>query len=221
MVLTIGVAVGIGLLGLIGLARGVRAGLVAIAGTLLAAVLVDLWSQPLGLWVRRALRPELPALPTFLLVAVVFLLTVAIIGYGGSVLLPGAPVQSRSRQALDRALGGLLGALNGALIVSYLLRYADAAWANNVVTDLVATSPLAGVLREWLPWFVLSLVATTGLIVLIRGVVAFVRTRRAAPRAPAPVPPPAAPSSIAGAPSRNEPEHQAGDASIDKAVGKH
>jgi len=42
MFLTITVAVGIGLLGLIGLARGVRAGFVAIAGTLLAAVLIDL-----------------------------------------------------------------------------------------------------------------------------------------------------------------------------------
>ncbi|MGQ9926176.1 MAG: hypothetical protein ACUVS4_04810 [Chloroflexaceae bacterium] len=109
MFLTIILAMGIGLLSLIGLARGVRAGLVAIAGTLLAAVSIDLWNQRLAAWMRETLRPEMPALPTFLLVAAVFLLTVAIIGYGGSALLPQAPAQSSSRQALDRVVGGCWG----------------------------------------------------------------------------------------------------------------
>lgn len=218
MFLTITLAVGIGLFGLIGLARGVRAGLVAIAGTLLAAVLIDLWNQRLGAWIRETLRPELPALPTFLLVAAVFLLTVAIIGYGGSALLPRAPVQSRSRKALDRVVGGLLGALNGALIASYLLRFADAAWVSGAVADLLATSPLARVLLLWLPWFMLALVVTTGAMVVIRGVAGFVRARRAATPSPtsAPTAQPAAPPSFSGAPPRNEPDQ----ATVNQALGK-
>ncbi len=213
MFLTITVAVGIGLLGLIGLARGVRAGFVAIAGTLLAAVLIDLWNQRLGAWIRETLRPELPALPTFLLVAAIFLLTVAIIGYGGSALLPRAPAQSRSRQALDRVVGGLLGALNGALIASYLLRFAEAAWVGRAVADLLATSPLARVLLLWLPWFVLALVVTTGVTVVIRGVAGFVRARRAAPPlpAPAPSPQPAVPLAVTTPPPRNQPERKPDD----------
>ncbi|MCX7789919.1 MAG: CvpA family protein [Chloroflexaceae bacterium] len=222
MFLTITLGVGIGALGLIGLARGTRAGLVAIAGTLLAAVLIDLWNQRLGAWIRETLRPELPALPTFLLVASVFLLTVVIIGYGGSALLPRAPAQSRSRQALDRVVGGLLGALNGALIASYLLRYADAAWVNDAVDDLVATSPPARVLLLWLPWFMLALVITTGVIVVIRGVAGFARARRPTPppTTPAPTAQPAAPPSTAGAPVRNEPERKPGEATIDQALSK-
>ncbi len=222
MFLTITLAVGIGLLGLIGLARGVRAGLVAIAGTLLAAVLIDLWNQRLGAWIREMLRPELPALPTFLLVAAVFLLTVAIIGYGGSALLPRAPAQSRSRQALDRVVGGLLGALNGALIASYLLRFADAAWASGAVADLLATSPMARVLLLWLPWFMLALVVSTGAMVVIRGVAGFVRTRRTAPPPPAPVPSPqpAVAPAVTLPPSRNDPERRPGEATIDQALGK-
>ncbi|MCS6881719.1 MAG: CvpA family protein [Oscillochloridaceae bacterium] len=221
MFLTVSLGVGIGVLGLIGLARGTRAGLAAIAGTLLGAVLIDLWNRPLAAWIRETLRPELPALPTFLLIAAVFLLTVAIIGYGGSALLPRAPAQSRSRQILDRIVGGLLGALNGALIASYLLRYADMARVNGDVADLVATSPLAQVLLLWLPWFILALVATTGAIVLIRGGARFVRARRTAATAPAAsTAQPAASSATAGAPPPREPERSSGEATMDQALGK-
>lgn len=221
MFLTIILGVGIGLLALIGLARGARAGLAAIAGTLLAAVLIDLWNQPLGAWIRETLRPELPALPTFLLIAAVFLLTVAIIGYGGSALLPPAPAQGRSRQVLDRIVGGLLGALNGALIASYLLRYADMAWVNGDAADLMATSPLAQVLLLWLPWFILALVATTGAIVLIRGGAGFVRARRAAATAPAaPTAQPAASPATAGASPPRDADRRSGEAALDQALGK-
>jgi hypothetical protein len=119
-------------------------------------------------------------------------------------------------------VGGLLGALNGALIASYLLRFADAAWASGAVADLLATSPLARVLLLWLPWFMLALVLTTGAMVVIRGVAGFVRARRAAhpPPAPAPSPQPAVAPAVTTLPSRNEPERKPGEATIDQALGK-
>ncbi len=233
MALTISLLVVIGLLALLGLLRGVRAGLVAIAGTLLAAVLVDLWGERLALWLRTTLRPERPALPVFLLIAAVFLLTALVIGFGSNALLPRAGAATTRRAVIaDRLLGALLGALNGALIGSYLLRYAQAAWPDRTVANLVAASPVAGVLVLWLPWFVLAMVVTSGLVVLVRVTATQVR-RRAAARAAAPAPTPAVPagggagvggappptSSVANAKSLGEADRKLND-KIDQALGK-
>lgn len=233
MALTISLLVVIGLLALLGLLRGVRAGLVAIAGTLLAAVLIDLWDERLARWLRTTLRPEQPALPGFLLVAAVFLLTALVIGFGSNALLPRAGAAPARRALIaDRLLGALLGALNGALIVSYLLRYAQVAWSDGTAATLVAASPVAQVLVFWLPWFVLAMVVTSGLVVLVRLTVSQVR-RRAAGRPPAPTPTPAATtgggapstpappaaSSVANANTLGEADRKLND-KIDRALGK-
>lgn len=182
MTLTIVLAVVVALFGLIGLFRGVRRGVVALAGTLLGAVLVDLWSEPLAAWLRESIRPERPALPTFLLVATLFLATALLVGYGGSALLPRPDPQAKKPLGIvDAVLGGLLGALNGAMIVSYLLRYAQEIWVDGAVDELLATSPAAFVLDQWLPWFVMALVGTTAVFVLLRLLAATIRSRAAKP----------------------------------------
>ncbi|GAB4427546.1 MAG: CvpA family protein [Chloroflexi bacterium OHK40] len=204
MALSILVVALIAVLAIVGLFRGVRRGLLALGGTLLAAVLVDLWDDRISTWLRDTVRPEQPALPLFLLLATVFLLVAFIVGYGGSAMLPRPdPRAKQPPPALDRLLGALLGALNGALLGSYLLRYAVATWPDQTVSNLLATAPVASLLITWLPWFVLAMVGTTTLFVVIRVAVIVARNRAATapPRATAapgasPTPPPPPPASV-------------------------
>lgn len=190
MALTIGVATVIALLGLVGLFRGVRRGLIALAGTLLAAVLVDLWQDRWADWLRESFRPEQPALPTFLLTASIFIGVTVVIGYGGSTLLPRPGPNAKSAGLPDKLLGALVGALNGALLVSYLLRYAAEIWADEGLAAAVAASPVADVLNAWLPWFILALVGTTAVFVLLRTTMRISRALNARPTI-APAAPPA------------------------------
>jgi uncharacterized membrane protein required for colicin V production len=186
MTLTVVLVATVAVLALVGLVRGVRRGLLALAGTLFAAVLVDLWNERLVEWLRSTLRPEQPALPVFLLIASLFLFTALIVGYGGSALLPRADPQTKQMAAIvDRPLGALLGALNGALIGSYLLRYADEIWVDGSVGELAAADPVAHVLELWLPWFVMAMVGATTLFVLLRLATTFLRGRVAAQQAAA------------------------------------
>jgi len=195
-------AVTMAVLGLAGLLRGVRRGVVALAGTLLAAVLVDLWSERLATWLRETIAPERPASLTFALVATLFLLTALIVGYGGSALLPRLDPKAKQPAAIvNGLLGALLGALNGALIVSYLLRYAEEIWRDDTVTTLVTGSPVGPVLELWLPWFVMAMVVTTTLFVLVRLGTAILRSRAAAPKPAPAVPPAPAVSPAPGAPA--------------------
>jgi uncharacterized membrane protein required for colicin V production len=226
MTFTILLAAVVVTLGVVGLFRGVRRGVVALAGTLLGAVLVDLWRAPLAAGLEETIRPERPALPTFLLVAAVFVLTALVVGYGGSVMLPRQEPQLRPRSGLiNPLLGAMLGAVNGALIVSYLLRYAEQIWNDNTVLALVAGSQPAQILVSWLPWFVMALVSTTAVFVLMRLTLAMMRGRAATGPKPA-VPPiirpiPGGPPAGAAAPPR--PSAEADKRLLDeisKSVGK-
>lgn len=193
MVLTIVIAVGLVVLGLVGLIRGVRPGLVALAGTMLAAVLLDLWQERWAAWVRETLRPEQPALPIFLVFTAIFLLVALLVGYGGGILLPRRSPKLPPPGMLERLLGGLLGALNGAVIAGYLLRYAESIWPDDTIVALVSESVPATTLTAWLPWFMLALVGATGIFVLVRTALRFMQTINAPPPAPAPSPRPAGP----------------------------
>ncbi|MEI8307849.1 MAG: CvpA family protein [Chloroflexales bacterium] len=167
MILTILTAATMGVLGFYGFFRGVRRGLIAVAGTLLGAVLINLWQARWSVWLRTQM--EQPAWPTFLLTAAIFLLVALLVGYGGSLLLPPRDPKAKGLGVRERALGPLVGALNGALIVSYLLRYANENWPNGEASDMIAASPLASLFDAWLPWFILAMVLTTTLFVLLRG----------------------------------------------------
>jgi hypothetical protein len=60
----------------------------------------------------------------------------------------------------ERLSGGLLGALNGAMIGSYLLRYTDTILQNKDFAAALQESVVARVLYAWLPWFVLAMAIT-------------------------------------------------------------
>lgn len=168
MWLTVILGLGVGAAALLGLLRGLRPGLVAVAGTLLAAVAVDLWAGALADWVRATFRPELPAGPTFAALAAAFVLAALLLGYGGAALLPRPPDAADDPGVMDRLLGALLGALNGALIGGYLLRYALESWDGGPAAAAIAASPAASLLVAWLPWYVLGMVGGTGVLVLVR-----------------------------------------------------
>ncbi|NTW04002.1 MAG: CvpA family protein [Oscillochloris sp.] len=172
MVLTILSAATLGVLGLFGLFRGVRRGLIAVAGTLLGAVLIDLWQNRWSNWLNAQDQPTTWA--AFVITATVFVLVVLLVGYGGSLLL--APeLKAKPPGLFDRLLGAFVGALNGALIVSYLLRYASESWPSDEFTTLIASSFLASLLDTWLPWFVLTMITSTAIFVFFRGTMRILR----------------------------------------------
>lgn len=185
MTLTIGVAVVVGLLGLVGLFGGIRRGLIAIAGTLLAAMLVELWQERWEGWLRASFRPEQPDTPSFLLTAGIFLGVVVLVGYGGSAIVARPDPKAKGPGLLNNLLGALVGALNGVLVVGYLLRYAAAFRGEGWLAAELAASPLAGLLDDFLPSFILATVIAAAVFVILRTTVRIGRVLTARPAAPA------------------------------------
>ncbi|NJN15132.1 MAG: CvpA family protein [Oscillochloris sp.] len=222
MALTIGVAACVLILALVGLMRGLRRGIVALAGTLLAAVLIDLWQARWISWLRETMQFEQWALPAFVLIAIIFLGVTLLVGYGGSILLP--PEKPGANNALARLLGGLIGAINGALIASYLLRYASEIWPDATISTLLAGSPAALILNTWLPWFILALVGTTAVFVILRATVRISRALNARPTAAPPTMPtakipPTSSSSVANSSSLREADQKLSE-KIDQRAGR-
>lgn len=170
IILTIVLLLVIVILAAFGAWRGVVRGLLALAGTLFAAVLIDIWQTSWADWVRSGLRVETPDLFTWLLISGVFVTVVAVIGYGSSLLIPDqlSPDQPTLR---ERASGALLGGFNGLLIVSYLLHYTGELQPQDGIIQIMEASTVAAVLRSWLPWFTLTVVVLTGTFILMRGAV--------------------------------------------------
>ncbi|MEI7768365.1 MAG: CvpA family protein [Chloroflexales bacterium] len=175
MALTVVIAATVGVLGFFGLFRGVRRGLIAVAGTLLGAVLIDLWQARWSEWLRTQMAQLTWA--TFLLTAAIFLLVALLVGYGGSLLIPHDP-KAKGPGLADRFLGAFIGALNGALIVSYMLRYANENWPHGEAASMITDSPVASLLDRWLPWFILAMVLSTIVFVMLRGTVRLARAFR-------------------------------------------
>lgn len=199
LALTIGVVALVALLTVIGLLRGVQRGLLTLAGTLLGAVLVDLWLSSWQTWLVERLRPEQPAQTAWLAASIGFVVVAVIVGYGSGLLIPDAKLgvdgKLPRRHPLARPAGALLGALNAALIVAYLLRYASVLLGNSTAA-MVQGALVLQVLLQWLPWFVLAVVLALTTLVLARGLVRLMRLvgSRAAAR-------PAAAPAVAAAPN--------------------
>lgn len=165
--LTISIGVVLFGLGIWGLFRGVQRGMLSLVGTFVGVVLVELWSET---WVEllvEQLRPENEAEWTWAVTTLGFLVVAIILGYGSSVLIPREeePVYLTFN---NRLVGGLIGVLNGALIVGYLIHYTMETWRSAAFMETLDLSPTARLLYEWLPWFVLGSVLVFGIIVLVR-----------------------------------------------------
>ncbi len=148
-------------LGVLGVFRGVREGLLTLVGTLMAAALVDLWHVRLSEWLVEMLQDDRPKTGTWAVISLTFLFVALLVGYGSSTFLPKRPNKPHQKPLFkERLSGGLLGALNGAMIVSYLLRYTDTILQNKDFAAALQESVVARVLYAWLPWFVLAMVIT-------------------------------------------------------------
>jgi len=225
LALTIGAVALVALLTVIGLLRGVQRGLLSVAGTLLGAVLVDLWLSSWQTWLVDRLRPERPAQTAWLAASIGFVAVAVIVGYGSGLLVPdtklGADGKLPRRHALGRPAGALLGALNAALIVAYLLRYANVLLGNDTAA-LIQSALVLQVLSQWLPWFVLAVVLALTTLVLARGLMRLMRLVRGRP-APAPAPAPAAaaaPNTVVANAATPEAKLGAVNSKIEQRVGE-
>lgn len=194
LVLTVVALLVVVMLGLVGYWRDTRRGVLALAGTLLGAILVEFWGQPWGQELARRLGGDLRAL-TFVASCVLLLFAVLFVGYGAGLLLGRAT----ARPTFPRRLANLLlGMLNGALIVGYVLRFATN--QNPGFAQTVRTTPLARAFHDGLPLLFLTLTIAVAVLVVLRGLVRLLgyvrlaRTQttkepRSQPPAPSPKPP--------------------------------
>ena len=147
------------LLGFVGFRRDIRRAVLALAGTLLGAIMASFWAVPWGQSLSGRFADGASPRLMFAASSLLFLFCALLVGYSGGILLgpkERAPVPRRIASAL-------LGILNGALLAAYLLRFGTAEDAG-----------LREVIQAWLPTRVLHdglpllfLLVTSGLAVLI------------------------------------------------------
>ncbi|PDV99095.1 CvpA family protein [Candidatus Chloroploca asiatica] len=167
MALSITVLVLLALTGIIGGLQGIRRTMPTLVGTLLAAIVFDLWHVQLGEWFSATFQATQTEWPLFLLITLGFLTITGVIGYGGSNLLRPRRTRVQSVSLFSRLFGVVLGVVNGGLLLGYLLRYAEQIWGASA-TQLIADAAPADFLVRGLPWFVLGLVASTILFILVQ-----------------------------------------------------
>jgi Na+-transporting methylmalonyl-CoA/oxaloacetate decarboxylase gamma subunit/uncharacterized membrane protein required for colicin V production len=166
-------------LGLVGYWRDTRRGILALAGTLLGAILVGFWG---ALWAQdlaKRFGGGDPRTLTFVVSCTTFLFAVLFIGYGGGLLLR----RSRERASLSqRLVGALLGLLNGALIIGYMLRFA--ANQNPNAPETLLSTPVARAFHDGLPLLFLGIAVVVAVLVLVRGLLLIAGVGRVAPAKP-------------------------------------
>jgi hypothetical protein len=200
---TIVIALVLAVLGLVGYIRDLRRGLLALIGTLAGAIMVSFWAAQWGQSLAGRFVGGDPQRLTFIVSCALMLWSALVIGYGGGMLLARAKERSLFSQ---RLAAGLLGALNGMLIVAFLLRFAVASQPGFATT--IQASPLAKILYDGLPLLFLGAALAATLAVLVRGVM-LLATRPASPAAPAApaAKPAAAPATSASAPTQRIHDH--------------
>jgi hypothetical protein len=176
---TIVIALVLLMLGLVGYIRDLRRGLMALIGTLAGASLVSFWAAPWGQSLAGSFVGGDPQRLIFIVSCALLLWSALVVGYGGGMLLTRAKDRPPFQQ---RLAGALLGALNGVLIVAFLLRFAITSQPSFAV--MIQSSPLAKILFDGLPLLFLGLAVAVTLAVLVRSIVLFA-TPKAAPAAPA------------------------------------
>ena len=143
---TIVIALVLVVLGLVGYIRDLRRGLLALIGTLAGVILVSFWAAPWGLALAGSFVGGDPQRMIFIVSCALLLWSALVVGYGGGMLLGRAKDRPPFQQ---RLVGALLGALNGVLIVAFLLRFAVTSQPS--FAAMIESSPLAKILFDSLP----------------------------------------------------------------------
>lgn len=161
--------------------RGMHFGLLTLIGTIFSAAVVNLWQRPLVEFVEQYLSDNLYA---WVAVSLSFLLMVLIVGYGSYLLIPKT-TEVPDLDARIKLMGALVGLLNGALVVGYVLRYATTLLNDTETSVFLTTFPLTSILHDWLPWYLLSIAGLVSLTNVIRWLKLFIqRLRRPAAKSP-------------------------------------
>ena len=166
-------------MGFVGFRRDLRRGMLALAGTLLGAIMVGFWGDRWGQSLADRFVGGEPQRLTFIVSSLIFLFCAVVIGYGGGLLLG-----PRERTPFQRRLvGALLGILNGALIVAYLLRFGTAndGAARETIQDWLP----ARLLHDGLPLLFLVVTIGLALFVVVRALLSLSGYEPAAPPKPA------------------------------------
>lgn len=175
LAITIVVTLVLVLLGLVGYWRDTRRAVVAIAGTLIGALMVGFWGEPWGQQLAQRMVDGNPRTLTFVISCALFLFCALVVGYGGGVLFGRAKEPPAFSQRLANTF---LGLLNGALIIGYVLRFATAQQPESNFTALVQNTPLVRIFHDGLPYLFLILAGGVGALVLVRGALQAVSGRR-------------------------------------------
>ena len=147
----------------LGVGRGIQREAVTLIGILLGAVLAEMWSP---VWaITNAARFNQDVAGTQALIALALVLGCAIfIGYGGALLLPS---RRQLAQGRARVFGGIAGAINGLLLLGFVLRYATPK-IEPAPVPLFATTRIGSLLIQRLPTLLLFGALAGVAIVLVR-----------------------------------------------------
>ncbi|NOK60589.1 MAG: hypothetical protein GFH27_549297n188 [Chloroflexi bacterium AL-W] len=158
----IAAAILIVVLSIVGYRRDVRRGIAALGGTLLGTTLVDFWGSQWGVQLAEWFGGGNPQTFTLVVSIFTFLLAVSLVGYGGGMFLGTSKDKPTSSR---RFIGALLGALNGALVTGYILRFVTNNDPNfqNIQDSFVVRWLIAG-----LPWVFLAFTVAVAIAVTIR-----------------------------------------------------
>jgi hypothetical protein len=166
-------------LGFVGFRRDLRRGVMTLVGTLLGAIMVGFWGERWGQSLAERFVGGSPQQLMFIVSSLVFLFCALIVGYGGGTLL--GPKERGPFQR--RLVSVVLGMVNGALIASYLLRFAAA--DSGSLREEIQAWPPARWLHEGLPLLFLIVTVGIGLLVFVRILLSLGGYAPAAPPKPA------------------------------------
>jgi len=179
------------LLGVVGFRRDLRRGVLALAGTLLGAIMAGFWAAPWSQGLAGRFADGASPRLLFAISSLIFLFCALLVGYGGGLLLG-----PKERAPLPRRIAGaLLGILNGALLAAYLVRFASSGDAG--LRELIQAWPPTRALHDGLPLLFLLVTAGLALLIVVRALIVFAGRDRARKPSGAPTKP-----ATSAAPSR-------------------
>jgi hypothetical protein len=148
----------------LGVGRGIQREAMTLIGILLGALLAEMWAP---LWAEaNAARFNQDKVGTQALLAMGLLLGSAIfVGYGGALLLPSRRELAQGR---SRLFGGLAGAVNGTLLLGFVLRYGNLRAGPGETLPLLAGTRLGPLLTARMPNILLIGAAGGVAIVVVR-----------------------------------------------------
>ena len=159
--------------GLIGYLGGVRRGVMALAGTLLGSTLVNFWAGTWGTDLAHRVGSQSPVTLTTVTSITVFVLTVLIVGYGSGILFD----RTKERSSFSQGFASmLLGMLNGALIIGYVILFATV--SNPALRSTIRSSLTGRIFSDGLPWLFLVITLATAAIVIVRFIAFVISARR-------------------------------------------